>query len=317
MRAAFEPLPFAPYLKAFFAQTWAHVIVMASQRDGVDSSAARHWRITGYNLAVSTRPKRSVEERKNFIAGLAPLMAALKEGMALIDWSLPQRAAFFDKLMIDQAASLKSPPSSDLDHNLLLKRLQSTFKTSLLAANAAAPASSLHSSAVDARAISFDQIFSAEEARNVGLVVETSVDWNSPIVKVAALTPEAPTGAAAKLTATDPGMDSGFPEANTADPGSLRTQLEIGFSYHLQLKDSWEKVRLTYMSPSRNLFLFRHGEQDRRSISMTARMLDRLCESGRLRPMELSFLLDRASARVKQQLAGLRGTGGRSGAAPA
>ena len=317
MRAAFEPLPFEPYLKTFFAQTWAQVIAISSQREGVDSNPARRWRVTGYNLAVSTRPKRSIEERKKFIAGLAPLMAGLKEGMALVDWPESQRDAFFDKLMIDQAASLKSPPGSDLDHNLLLKRLQSTFRTPLMAADMAEPASSLAPGTVEVRALSFDQTFSAEEARNVGLVMEASVDWNHPVAQAPTPVLGAARDAAMHLPATDPGVESEFPEVTAGSTGSLRTQLAIGLSYHLQLKESWEKVRLAYMSPGRNLFLFRHGVQDRRSISMTARMLDRLCETGRMRPIEMAFLLDRASARVQQQLAGLRSTGGQTGAASA
>ena len=79
----------------------------------------------------------------------------------------------------------------------------------------------------------------------------------------------------------------------------------MGFSYRLQLEDHWEKVRLTYMSPGRNFFMFTHGSKDRRSISMTARMLDRLCETGRMSEIEASYLIDRATERAREQLAAL------------
>ncbi|MEO7116027.1 MAG: DUF1631 family protein [Caldimonas sp.] len=95
-------------------------------------------------------------------------------------------------------------------------------------------------------------------------------------------------------------------------PGrQLRDHLQLGFSYQLNLKDQWEKVRLTYMSPGRTLFLFAHGVQGRETISMTARTLARLCDGGRIRAFENAFLIDRATQRARQQLA----TIGRPGAA--
>jgi len=83
----------------------------------------------------------------------------------------------------------------------------------------------------------------------------------------------------------------------------LRDHLQLGFSYQLNLKSEWEKVRLTYMSPARSLFLFSHGAKGRETISMTARTLGRLCAAGRMRAFENAFLLDRATQRARQQLA--------------
>ena len=71
----------------------------------------------------------------------------------------------------------------------------------------------------------------------------------------------------------------------------------------MNLRDQWQKVRLTYMSPGRTLFLFAHGVRGRETISMTARTLGRLCEGGRMRAFEHAFLIDRATQRARQQLA--------------
>ena len=38
---------------------------------------------------------------------------------------------------------------------------------------------------------------------------------------------------------------------------------------------------------------------------MTARMLARMCETGRLRPFENAYLLERATARARKQLAAM------------
>jgi hypothetical protein len=95
----------------------------------------------------------------------------------------------------------------------------------------------------------------------------------------------------------------------TAEPTEgpqLRHHLQLGISYQLQLKDHWENVRLAYMSPARNLFLFTHGSKGRQAISMTARMLERLCEARRMRTLEAASLIDRATAGVQRHLASLK-----------
>ncbi len=115
-----------------------------------------------------------------------------------------------------------------------------------------------------------------------------------------------------------PGASGPNPEEPVESPEfapgpQLREHLQLGFSYQLNLKDQWEKVRLTYMSPGRTLFLFSHGVKGRETISMTARTLARLCEGGRMRAFENAFLIDRATQRARQQLSAI----GRSGTATA
>ena len=46
--------------------------------------------------------------------------------------------------------------------------------------------------------------------------------------------------------------------------------------------------------------------KQRNTVSMTYRMLARLCEKGRLRAFESAYLLERATARARHQLAALR-----------
>jgi hypothetical protein len=212
-----------------------------------------------------------------------------------------------------------------------------------------------------------EQQFSPEEAKRVGLIAETAVDWSTPVqpdvpqpaapapsgvvlpaATTAATTAAAPAIAApaAVATAAPPDVEpGGFPaivmpdevaaavaaaafvpeglEPMTVDADEptegpqLRHNLQIGVSYRLQLKDQWEKVRLTYMSPGRTLFLFSYGSKDRHSVSMTSRMLERLCEAHRLKTYETSFLIDRATERARRQLAALRPAAAPAAAAPA
>jgi hypothetical protein len=65
------------------------------------------------------------------------------------------------------------------------------------------------------------------------------------------------------------------------------------------LQNEWQKVRLSFISPGRTFFVFTHGFNHREVISVTARMLHRMCESGRLRAAETVDLVDRAALRAQ------------------
>ena len=82
--------------------------------------------------------------------------------------------------------------------------------------------------------------------------------------------------------------------------------IKLGFAYQMHLKDEWQKVRLTYVSPGRSFFVFSRGKKHQETISMTARMLARMCETGRMRAFENAYLIERATARARKQLAALK-----------
>jgi hypothetical protein len=65
-------------------------------------------------------------------------------------------------------------------------------------------------------------------------------------------------------------------------------------------------VRLAHVSQARTFFVFTHGSKQRKTVSLTYRMLSRMCETGRLRAFENGYLLERATARARRQLAQLK-----------
>jgi hypothetical protein len=82
--------------------------------------------------------------------------------------------------------------------------------------------------------------------------------------------------------------------------------VQLGFAYQMHVYGEWQKVRLTHISPGRSFFVFSRGKRHTQVISLTQRMLTRLCESGRLRAFENVYLLERATARARRQLAALK-----------
>jgi hypothetical protein len=332
LREALEPLELPTFVRDFLCGVWAQAIVMAARRDGPEAPYPLRLRRAGAELVTSIQTKRSLEQRKHFVQTLPALMAELTRGMKLVDWPDAAQDEFFGQLVTQHAGSLKGVPRSDLDHNMMVRHLEAAFRTPIPTAEEAAlePASA---AASDAPGV--EQRFSADEERAIGLISDHEVDWAANIggtgnvAKVANAAPieAAPAvRAAPALTAAGDAplrtldLDGDPPSATNsaarpkeepvespelAAGAQLRDHLQLGFSYQLNLKDQWQKVRLTYMSPARSLFLFAHGAKGRETISMTARTLGRLCEAGRMKAFENAFLIERATQRARQQLAGV------------
>jgi hypothetical protein len=108
------------------------------------------------------------------------------------------------------------------------------------------------------------------------------------------------------LSPTEPAEPSRGPQ--------LMDHVKLGFAYQMHLKDEWQKVRLTYVSPGRSFFVFSRGKKHQETISMTARMLARMCETGRMRAFESAYLMERATMRARKQLAALKGNSTRGSA---
>jgi len=303
LHVALAPLAMQDYLRDFLWQVWSQALVLAARRDGPAAERTQRLRRAASELVLSVQPKGTPALRKTFLMQLPGLMKTLNEGMALI--GLPEEAQkeFFGKLLPAHAESLKGQPMSDLDRNMLAKQLEAAFDAPLPRAD---QVSSSQAGALDAAAI--EPHFSAEEVKRVGLVTESAVDWDGKVdIDLSAdvadtLEPQQD---------VDPGVDIDLSVA-TADPAEpsqgpqLIDHLRLGFAYQMHLKDKWQKVRLSYVSQGRTFFVFTHGRGHQETLSLTARMLARMCDTNRLRAVESSYLLERATARARRQLAAMK-----------
>jgi hypothetical protein len=147
--------------------------------------------------------------------------------------------------------------------------------------------------------------FTEAEAKAIGLVDESSIDWNGKVDVEIEAEPE--------VTQVDIQID-GLPEPEPVEPSrgsSLADHVQIGFAYQMHIDGDWHKVRLSHVSAGRTFFVFTRGTKHQRTISMTYRMLSKMCENNRLRAFESAYLLERATARARAQLAQLS-VGGKS-----
>ncbi|MEO7707557.1 MAG: DUF1631 family protein, partial [Caldimonas sp.] len=311
LQNALAPLNLPPYLGNFLPQVWSQALVLATRQDGPDSDRAQRFRRVGRDLVMSIQPKGSPMLRKKFLMQLPPLMKDLNEGMQLLGWPESAQRELLGKLLPAHAESLKSPPLSELDFNLMAKQLEAIFNTAIPGTDSASSVGELPE--VDEAAIA--QRFTPEEAAKVGLVQESAVDWDGHIdidlsaeetAESTAGTSSGPialeTGAPALI---GPTTDSGEPAEPTKGP-QLIDHIQLGFAYQMHLKNEWQKVRLAHVSSGRGFFLFTRGTKHQETISMTSRMLARMCETGRMRAVESAYLMERATHRARKQLASLK-----------
>ena len=95
---ALEPLALPAFLREFLAGVWGQAIVMASRRDGNEAAYPARLRKRRRRAGASIQPKRSIDERKQFVAGLPAMMAELTQGMKFVDWPQAAQDEFFGQL---------------------------------------------------------------------------------------------------------------------------------------------------------------------------------------------------------------------------
>jgi hypothetical protein len=305
LQAALSPVTMDDFMRQFLTQVWSQALMKAAAQHGADGEMVKRFRIAGRELVMSVQPKGAPPERKAFLQRLPQLMKDLNEGIALIGWPEAAKKNFFAKLLPAHAAALKAGESMrTLDYNLLSRQLDAVFGTPL-------PKPEDNVRGISAIPVLDDVVadpFTPEEAQRIGLVQESAIDWDGQVdidLSAEAAEPE--------VSEMDLSID-GLPQPEPVEPtkgASLADHVQIGFSYRMHFEGQWHKVRLSHISPGRTFFVFTRGKLHQHAISMTARMLYRLCETGRLRAFENAYLIERATARARKQLAALR-TGGLS-----
>lgn len=301
LQTALVPVPMQDFLRDFLAQVWSQAIVLASRDPAGHEERTQRFRQLGRELVMSVQPKGGTAQRQVFLSQLPALMRTLGEGLDLIGWPENARKNFFGELLPAHAESLKGAAPSALETNLLIKQLDQVF-------GCAPPAEKdlpTDAPVTVPQDLDMGSRLSAAEAKSLGLVSESGVDWDGQVdIDIDGLGAEAP------LQAVDISID-GLPASTDApepsEGGLLIDHLQLGFAYQMHTGDSWHKVRLAHISAGRSFFIFTQGNKHQETVTMTARMLKRLCEAKRLRAFENAYLMERAIARARKQLAAIGG----------
>lgn len=305
LAVALQTVNMPDFLRDFLVQVWGQAIMRATRDlDGAPERIQR-FRLLGRDLVMSVQPKGRTAQRQVFLGQLPSLMATLGEGLDLIAWPEAARKKFYGDLLPAHAESLKGQAPSPLEANLLSRQLDAIFAVATPDEQTLGPepqvdAGNTQPAALADLDLDLNLGLSKAEAKQVGLIQDAQVDWQGELD--IDLSTEAP------LQAVDISIN-GLPAASEApEPSSgelLIEHLHVGFSYQMRTGEQWQKVRLAHVSAGRSFFIFTHGAKHQQTVTMTARMLRRLCESKRLRAFENAYLLERAMARTRKQLAAI------------
>ena len=193
LQSALSSIAMPDFLRTFLCQVWSQALVQSTRSEGADSDATKRYRQVGRDLVMSVQPKGSPAMRKRFLMLLPTLMRDLNAGLKQIGWPETATKDFLAMLMPAHADSLKAPAMTELDYNLMSKQMEAVFNTGVPGQGVGqGDAVRIDSAAASAMMpADVEQRFSAEEAKQVGLIDEQAVDWDRPVdVAVGA---EAPT----------------------------------------------------------------------------------------------------------------------------
>lgn len=302
LSGALKEVDLPAFLRDFVSRVWSRVLLRAQEVDGPDGEKVKRLRHTSRELLLSVHPKPTPAQRKAFLADLPKLMQELTEGMNLIGWPEAERRTFFGQLMPAHAEAIRATMTGrQLETNLLARQVDGALER---AAPTREDLQHLGRLPVLTEALE-EMTLNADEARQVGLVDEAGVNWQQAVDIELDLGSDTPDAATAASLPPLPGVPAPSDSAEPTQGLPLAETVQLGFVYQMNLDDGWRKVRLTHVSPGRSFFVFSYGGRHRQTVSLTQRMLMRLCESGRLRAFESASLIERATLRARRQLAAL------------
>lgn len=292
------------FLRDFLSQIWSQVQVMAAARDGAQSPLAARMKTAGHNLALSVQPKGHPQLRKDFLLKLPQLMKDLNEGLSLIQWAEEAKQAFFAQLLPAHAECLKTAPQHDLTQRLLEHQLTKVEQIAIPSREEAAndPLPEALSDIKATPVLTVVPALSASEIKDAGFLPEAAVLAEGPLD----IDLDVPGGTDPSLNEVDINLDAPPPPSAGLQ---LVHHIQKGAAYQMMMQGQWKKVRLTWVSDGRTFFIFNHGHTHKQTISLTARTLAKMCDSGRFKAFEQAELIERATVRARRQLAALSGGG--------
>ncbi len=297
MHSALAPVPMDEFLRSFLTQVWSQAIVHAHRVHGEGADITQRMRAVGRELVLSVQPKATPLDRKNFLLRLPQLMKDLNEGLAMIGWPDKAKKGFLAELLPAHSESLKGGKNQrQLDFNLLARQMDKIMASPVPKPGEGPIAGTPMPPVEEVIA----PVFTDEELRRVGLLRESAVDWSGEVDIDLSAEPEV---AASDLNIA--GLPTSTDPIEPMQGASLAENVQIGFTYRMNFEGGWHKVRLSHISPGRTFFVFTRGKDHSEAISMTSRMLHRLCDTGRLRAYENAYLIERATARARKQLASI------------
>jgi hypothetical protein len=245
------------YLRDFLLETWVRVLVAADQREATQPGLMRHYLKLVPALVWTVQPKVNPEDKQHLARKVPPVLTALREGLALIDWPQAKAQEFFTRLLNSHAQAVKA---LELAHGAAGAFSTSTMRIKL-----------------DGIVLSADQLPGESEGEAPPVsdeVVEQCLAANRLDVNHLSSPAE-----------TAPDEDSELDRHIAA--------FRRGDWFDLSGDEAVDRVQLRWLSPRRAIYLFATAQDDR-IFSMKPATLRALLRAGKVAPVEAEQIFDRA-----------------------
>ena len=273
IRRAFDGVQLESYLREFLLDTWVKVMVAATLRERTQPDFAKKFRDTVPDLVWSVQPKINPDDRKRLVKTIPAVLNTLREGLQLIEQSSTQTQEFFSRLMGSHAQAVKAlevaygaaPP---VDAGMIKKRLD---EVKIVEPPPPVAGEDEHLT-IPAAAVR-----SAAAANHA----EVNVLDSPPTVAPEEMIP--------------------IEQLSDEDIDEMIEGWERGSWFDLYTGQQSERVRLRWISPRRNFYLFTSAETGK-AHSLAPLVLRGYVRAGRIRSAESAPLFERVVGNLMRDL---------------
>jgi hypothetical protein len=273
IRRAFDGVQLESYLREFLLGTWVTVLVAATLRERAQPGFSKKFRDMVSDLVWSVQPKINPDDRKRLVKTIPAVLNTLREGLQLVEHTSTQTQEFFARLMASHAQAVKAlevaygaPPP--VDAGMIKRRLD---EVKIVEPPPPTEGEDEHLT------ISASVVRSAAAANNAEVNV-----LDSP-----------PTVAPEEMIPVERLSDVQIDE--------MIDGWERGSWFDLYTGQQVERVRLRWISPRRNFYLFTSAETGK-AHSLAPLVLRGYIRAGRIRTAESAPLFERVVGDLMRDL---------------
>ena len=265
IRKAFDGVQIESYLRDFLLEHWVKVMVAATLRERTQPSFAKKFRDVVPDLVWSVQPKINPDDRKRLVKTIPAVLSTVREGLQLIEFSPAQSQEFFSRLMASHAQAVKA--------------LEVAYGTG-------AP---LDSAAFKRR---LDEVKIVEPPPAVENEAEQPLTITPEVVRSAVAANHAEVNLMEAPLTVQPEEMIPVEKLSDADIDRMIDSWQRGTWFDLWTGEQNERVRLRWISPRRNFYLFTSAETGK-AHSLAPLILRSYVRAGRIKTAESAPLFER------------------------
>ena len=265
IRRAFDGVQIESYLRDFLLGDWVKVLVAATLRERTQPSFAKKFRDVVPDLVWSVQPKINPDDRKRLVKTIPAVLSTVREGLQLIEFTAAQSQELFSRLMGSHAQAVKA---LEVAYGTGAPMDPAAFKRKL------------------------DEVKIVEPPPVVENEPEQPLTITPEVVRSAVAANHAEVNLLEAPLTVQPEEMIPIEKLSDADLDTMVEGWQRGTWFDLWTGEQTERVRLRWISPRRNFYLFTSADTGK-AHSLAPVILRGYVRAGRIRTAERAPLFER------------------------